>query len=82
VRVTPRAKKTGIAGQREDAVHIRIAAPPSDGAANEALVDLVATWLGLPRRAVQIVSGERTRRKRLLLRGTTAAVVRARLVQG
>jgi uncharacterized protein (TIGR00251 family) len=79
VRVTPRAKKTDIAGYREDTLLVRVTAPPAEGAANEALVELLASWLGLPRRAVQIVSGERSRRKRLLVRGTTAAAVRTRI---
>jgi uncharacterized protein YggU (UPF0235/DUF167 family) len=46
------------------------------------LIDLVASRLALPRRTVHIVSGERSRHKRLLVRGTTAAAVRARLEKG
>ena len=66
---------------RDDAIVVRLAAPPVDGAANESLVAVVATWLGVPRRSVRIVSGERSRRKRLSVTGVTADVVRARLAE-
>ena len=58
---------------------IRLAAPPVEGAANDALVAFVAEWLAVPRRAVHILSGERSRRKRLSVDGVTADLVRARL---
>jgi uncharacterized protein (TIGR00251 family) len=77
--VIPRARKTESAGLRGDVIVIRIAAPPVDGAANDALVEFVAAWLRVPRRAVQIISGERSRQKRLSVKGTTPEAVRARL---
>ena len=61
---------------RDDALLVRLAAPPVEGAANEALVDYFAALLRLPRRAVRIVSGERGRRKRIALAGVTAESVR------
>jgi hypothetical protein len=79
VRVIPRARKTEVAGLRDEAVLIRLAAPPVEGAANDALVAFVADWLAVPRRAVHILSGERSRRKRLSIDGATADLVRARL---
>ena len=79
VRVIPRARKTEIAGIREDAIVVRLVAPPVEGAANDALVAFVAEWLGVPRRAVHILSGERSRRKRLSVTKVTADAVRARL---
>ena len=72
----PRARKTELGGVRDDAFVVRLAAPPVEGAANEALVDYFAGLLRLPRRAVRIVSGERGRRKRLALAGVTADAVR------
>ena len=72
----PRARKTELGGVRDDALVVRLAAPPVEGAANEALVDYFAALLRLPRRAVRIVSGERGRRKRLALAGVTAEAVR------
>lgn len=80
VHVIPRARKTEIAGLREHAIGIRLAAPPVEGAANDALVAFVAKWLAVPRRAVHILSGERSRHKRLAVDGVTAELVRGRLV--
>jgi len=74
--VIPRARKTALGGVRDDALVVRLAAPPVEGAANEAIVDYFAALLRLPRRAVRIVSGERGRRKRIALAGVTAEKVR------
>jgi uncharacterized protein (TIGR00251 family) len=71
VRVIPRAKKTAIAGERDGCVLIRLAAPPVDGAANDALIGYLAELCGVPRRAVRIVSGERGRRKRVAIEGVS-----------
>ena len=79
VRVIPRAKRTECAGMRGGALLVRLSAPPVEGAANEALVELLARTLGVPRRAVRIVSGERGRLKRLLVEGISAEDVSARL---
>jgi uncharacterized protein (TIGR00251 family) len=81
LRVIPRAKKAEIAGLRDGAIVVRLAAPPVEGAANEALVAFVAEWLAVPRRAVHILSGERSRRKRVAVDGVSADRVRA-LVRG
>ncbi len=81
VRVIPRARKSEQAGLRDNAIVVRLAAPPVEGAANDALVACVAEWLGVPRRAVCILSGERSRRKRLSVTGVTADLVRTRLRQ-
>ena len=72
VRVIPRARKTAIDGVRDGAVLIRLAAAPVDGAANELLIEFIAELLDLPRRAVRVISGERSRRKRLALDGVGA----------
>ena len=61
---------------RDDALVVRLAAPPVEGAANEALVEYFAGLLRLPRRAVRIVSGEHGRRKRIAIAGVTAHAVR------
>ena len=77
VRVIPRARKHEIAGTREGALLVRLAAPPVDGAANDALVAFLADRLRVPRRAIRIVSGERGRQKRVAVAGVTAAQVLA-----
>jgi len=79
VRVIPRARKTEIAGTREDALLVRLAAPPVEGAANEALIEFLADRLHVARRAVRIVSGERGRAKRVAVSGVTAQQILARL---
>ena len=83
VRVIPRARKTETAGLRpgEDGneLIVRLAAPPVEGAANEALVEFLARQLKVPQRAVRIVSGERGRHKRVSVAGVTADYVRAAL---
>lgn len=56
-----------------------MSAPPVEGAANEALVELLARALDLPRRAVTLVSGEHGRAKRVRIEGLTLDDVRARL---
>ena len=75
VRVQPRASRSEIAGVHGDAMKIRLTAPPVDGAANEALVELIAEVLGVGRRAVRIVSGESSRSKVVEVEGVTAAAV-------
>ena len=75
VRVIPRARRTEIAGRRGDALLVRLAALPVEGAANDLLVEFLASRLHLRRRAIRIVSGEHVRRKRVAIAGTTAAAV-------
>ena len=77
VRVIPRARKTRCSGVRDDALIVRMAAPPVEGAANEALIEFFSAALRVPRRAVQIVSGERSRHKRVAITGVTVDQIRA-----
>jgi uncharacterized protein len=81
VRVIPRAKTTTIDGERDDAVLVRLAAPPVEGAANDELIGFFSQLCGRPRRAIRIVSGARGRRKRLAIDGVTVDAVRE-LVRG
>jgi uncharacterized protein len=76
VRVIPRARKTEISAVRDNAIVVRVAAPPVEGAANDALVEFFADAFAIPRRAVRILSGERGRQKRIELAGVTDAAVR------
>lgn len=71
IRVVPRASRAGIAGVRGEAVLVRLGAAPVDGAANAELVDTLARALDLPRRAVTITAGARSRTKRVHLEGVS-----------
>jgi len=75
LHIQPGAKKTEFAGLHGDALKIRLAAPPVDGKANEALIKFMAEQLGLARSAVTLKSGQTSRRKVLELAGADAAVV-------
>ena len=77
VRVIPRAKKTELGGTRDGAILIRVAAPPVEDAANDAVVELLASLFHLPRNRIQIVSGRHGRRKRVAVDGVSAEQVRA-----
>ena len=63
VHVQPRAKRAGVAGMHGDAIRIRLTAPPVDGAANEGLIETLASAFAVPMRSVRIVSGSRSRAK-------------------
>ena len=80
VRVVPRAGRTGVAGVRGDALLVRLAAAPVEGAANEALVAALAGILAVPRRDVAITSGERSRDKVVRIAGLDIARVSAKLL--
>jgi uncharacterized protein (TIGR00251 family) len=71
VRVQPRASKDEIAGVIEGAMKIRLQAPAVENRANEALVEFVAHLLKTPKSAVRILGGERSRTKRIEIRGVT-----------
>ncbi len=82
VRVQPRASRTEVAGPHEDALRIRVAAPPVDGEANDELIRFLAKKLGVPRAAVSIVSGEGGRDKLIEISGARVADVREALGGG
>jgi len=67
VSVMPNAKRTAIDGLHDGALRVRLAAPPIDGRANEALVAWLAKSLGVPRRSVTLLRGESSRRKQLAI---------------
>lgn len=69
IRVIPRAGRSGFAGLRDGALVVKLAAAPVDGAANDELIALFAKTLRVPKRDVQIVSGEQSRSKRVRIAG-------------
>lgn len=80
VHVQPRAKKPGIDGTHGDALRVRVQAPPVDGAANDAVIAVIADALGVPRRAVRIAAGLSGRQKLVDVDGIDAAAATARLL--
>jgi len=82
IQVQPRASRTEVVGLHGDAIKIRVAAPPVDGAANEALVRFLAERLGVPRSAVTITAGHGSRRKVVSVEGITAPEAAQRLQVG
>ena len=75
IRVIPRAGKSGIAGMRGGSLLVRLNAAPVDGAANAELIEVLADALDVPKRAVSIVGGERSRQKRVRVDGVTQEFV-------
>jgi len=65
LHVQPGAKRTEFAGMHGARRKVRLAAPPVDGRANEALIEFIAAQYGVPRRNVTIEAGERSRQKRV-----------------
>jgi uncharacterized protein len=79
LRVVPRAGRTSFAGRRGDALVVRLAAAPVDGAANDTLIAFLAASLDCPRRCIAIVAGEKSRDKRIRIEGLTPAELDRRL---
>jgi hypothetical protein len=77
IHVQPKASKTEYAGLHGGALKFRVAAPPVEGAANEALCEYLAELFDLPKKAVVLLSGHASRKKRVLLAGVTADHVQA-----
>ena len=80
VRVIPRARRDALDGVQGDALKVRLAAPPVEGAANEALIAFLAEQLGVRKSAVSIRSGAKSRNKTVYVEGVDRAQVEQLLV--
>jgi uncharacterized protein (TIGR00251 family) len=69
LHVQPGAKRTEVTGMHGERIKIRLAAPPTDGRANAALIEFLAEAFGVARRDVTILSGMKSRDKRVLIEG-------------
>jgi uncharacterized protein (TIGR00251 family) len=76
IRVTPRGGRDAIAAGTEEHLAARLAAAPVDGKANAALIALVASTFGVPKRAVTLVDGDTARLKWLHVAGDAAALAK------
>jgi len=81
VRVQPRASKDELAGEMNGALKVRLQAPAVENHANDALIEFLAQLLKTPRSAVRILSGDRSRIKRIEIRGVTASQIHGLLRQ-
>ncbi len=79
VKVQPRASRNDVGGLHGSELKVAVTAPPVDSAANQAVVELIAEILGLPRRAVTLVRGQTSRHKILRLDGLTAEEAAAKI---
>lgn len=79
IHVQPRASRNEIIGWRDDALALRLTAPPVEGAANKACRDFLATSLNVRRADVELLSGEKSREKRFRVHGLSAAELDSRI---
>lgn len=77
--VQPRASKNQLAGIIEDELKIRLTSPPVDGAANALCVKYLAKLLKCPKSDLELIAGDKSRHKRLLIRGVKIEAVRTAL---
>ena len=82
LQLQPRASRTEVVGAHGDAIKLRVAAPPVDGAANAELIRFLAKTLGVAKAQVTIVSGATGRRKKVRVSGVAIDIVRAALMPG
>ncbi len=84
VRAQPGARKNAVVGEQAGALKVAVTAPPEDGRANAALVEVLRSWLVLKRSQLELVSGATSRNKVFLVRGLTAeeltALIEAKLL--
>ena len=78
IRLTPRADRDAIDGVGDGVLRARVSAPPVDGAANSALIRLIASELKVPKGSVRIVSGESSRSKVIAVDGVGPESIVAR----
>ena len=69
LHVQPGAKRSEFAGEHGGRMKVRLAAPAVEGKANEALVEFLAEYYGVPKRNVRITSGLTSRKKRVIIEG-------------
>jgi uncharacterized protein (TIGR00251 family) len=78
IRVQPKSSRSRIEGMQGDALKLRVTAPPIEGAANKACIELLAKALGIPKSSLEVASGHAGRNKRILARCDSAMADRIR----
>ncbi len=72
LRAQPGAKKNSVLGEQAGALKVAVTAPPEDGRANAALIEVLKEWLGVRRSQIELLSGATNRNKVFLIRGMTS----------
>lgn len=72
LRAQPGAKKNSVLGEQAGALKVAVTAPPEDGRANAALIEVLKEWLGVRRSQIELLSGATNRNKVFLIRGVTS----------
>jgi len=72
VRVVPKATRSEIVGEHDNALKVKLAAPPVDGAANAELVKILAKFFEVSKSQIEIISGETSKTKQVRIRGANA----------
>ncbi len=80
LRIVPNAKRDEVLGEHGGAVKIKIAAPAIEGKANEAVLEFIAEKLGVHRREITLIAGEKSRDKLIEIASLDATEARARLL--
>ncbi|MGH7169863.1 MAG: DUF167 domain-containing protein [Gemmataceae bacterium] len=81
VRAQPGARRAGVQGEQAGALKVAVTAPPEDGRANQALVEVLRKALAVKRSQVELIGGQTSRDKRFLIRGLNRAELEARLTR-
>lgn len=76
VQVVPRASRSRVVGVQGERVRVQLAAPPVDGAANAELLELISDACGVPRRTIEIIRGETSRRKTVRIAAADVTEIR------
>jgi uncharacterized protein (TIGR00251 family) len=79
ISVVPRSSRNGLELAEDGSLRLRVTAPPVDGAANAAVLRFLADALDVPRSRISLVSGEKSRRKRLVVAGMTVEDLERRI---
>ncbi|MDH4028392.1 MAG: DUF167 domain-containing protein [Nitrospirota bacterium] len=69
IKVEPRSSRSGIVGAYGDGLKVRLTSPPVEGRANKELIEVLAKEFGIPKKDIEIISGESSKRKIVRLTG-------------
>ena len=81
IYLQPGAKKSEICGMHDSNIKIKVNSPPIDGKANEALIQFLSDFLSLPKSAIRLISGHKSRIKRVGITGMPEDVVMRKLLE-